>query len=68
MLINQTQRATETIGLTQAETQGLTIVNSHDVTVTQTEAQGLLIIQAALQAAIQASAVVLGTQATTTVT
>jgi len=44
----------------QYEKQGLIVRNSHTVNVTQTEVQGLLLIQAALQAAIEASIVVLG--------
>lgn len=39
----------------QSEQQALVIRNSHDVNCTQTEVQGLLLIQAALQAAIQAA-------------
>ncbi|WP_079479147.1 spore coat protein [Halobacillus salinus] len=39
----------------QVEYQGLTITNSHTVNVTQTEIQGLLLIQASLQAALQAT-------------
>jgi hypothetical protein len=44
----------------QYEYQGLVVRNSHTVQVTQTEVQGLLLIQAALQAAVEASIIVLG--------
>lgn len=37
----------------QKEFQGLLVKNSHEVNVVQTELQGLLLIQAALQAALQ---------------
>lgn len=47
----------------QSEYQGLIVRNSHTVQVTQTEVQGLLLVQAALQAAIEASVVVLGSKA-----
>lgn len=44
----------------QTEIQGLVVRNSHTVVVTQTEVQGLLLVQAALQAAIEAAIIVLG--------
>ncbi|MHC0038011.1 spore coat protein [Pseudoneobacillus sp. C159] len=44
----------------QYEYQGLVIRNSHTIQVTQTEVQGLLLIQAALQAAVEAAILVLG--------
>ena len=40
--------------ITQVQDQKLVIKNSHAVNVTQTEVQGLVVIQAALQAAIEA--------------
>jgi hypothetical protein len=55
------QRTDNTTNVEQSEVQGLTIVNSHNIQVTQTELQGLLLIQVALQAAIEASIIVLGT-------
>lgn len=45
----------------QFQDQGLFIRNSHTVEVTQTEVQGLVLVQAALQAAIEAVIVALGT-------
>lgn len=56
------QRTNNSTSVEQTEVQGLTIVNSHNIQVTQTELQGLLLIQVALQAAIEAAIVVLGTQ------
>jgi len=46
----------------QKEVQGLYIRDSHNIQVTQTEIQGLLLIQAALQATLEASIVVLGSE------
>ncbi|MBS4171711.1 spore coat protein [Bacillus sp. FJAT-49736] len=46
----------------QKESQGLYIRDSHNIQVTQTEIQGLLLIQAALQATLEASIVVLGSE------
>ncbi|WP_075982726.1 spore coat protein [Bacillus massilinigeriensis] len=46
--------------VSQKEIQGLFIRNSHTVSVTQTEVQGLLLIQAALQAAVEAAILVFG--------
>jgi hypothetical protein len=55
------QRTDNTTNVEQSEVQGLTIVNSHNIQVTQTELQGLLLIQVALQASIEAAIIVLGT-------
>jgi hypothetical protein len=55
------QRTDNTTNVEQSEEQGLTIVNSHNIQVTQIETQGLLLIQVALQAAIEAAIAVLGT-------
>ena len=56
----QNQHSRNTTNVRQSETQGLVVRNSHTVQVTQTEVQGLLLVQAALQAAIEASIIVLG--------
>ncbi|MEK3765182.1 MULTISPECIES: hypothetical protein [unclassified Solibacillus] len=57
---NSNQNTEDTIELNQSQNQGLLIQNSHTVDVTQTEVQGLVVVQAALQAAIEAAIVVLG--------
>ena len=44
----------------QREVQSLVVRNSHNINVVQTEAQTLVVIQAALQAAIEAAIAVLG--------
>ncbi|WP_066300574.1 spore coat protein [Bacillus sp. FJAT-29937] len=54
------QNVRNTTNVDQSEYQGLVVRNSHTVTVTQTEVQGLVLVQAALQAAIEAAIVVLG--------
>ncbi|MGX9134541.1 spore coat protein [Rummeliibacillus sp. JY-2-4R] len=54
------QHTGNNIEVNQMEHQGLIIRNSHTVDVTQTEVQGLLLVQAALQAAIEAVITVLG--------
>lgn len=46
---------TNNIDVLQSENQSLVIRNSHEISVAQTEVQGLLLVQAALQAAIQAT-------------
>lgn len=56
----QQQITSNSLTNTGVEVQGLTITDSHDVTVQQTEVQGLLLIQAALQAAVEASIIILG--------
>lgn len=55
------QKTDNNIEVNQSQYQGLFIRNSHTVDVTQTEVQGLVLVQAALQAAIEASIIVLGT-------
>lgn len=55
------QKTENNIEVNQSQYQGLFIRNSHTVDVTQTEVQGLVLVQAALQAAIEASIIVLGT-------
>ncbi|MEK5080070.1 spore coat protein [Solibacillus sp. FSL W7-1436] len=52
--------AANNVEVNQFQDQGLFIRNSHTVDVTQTEVQGLLLVQAALQAAIEAAIIVLG--------
>jgi len=54
------QKAENNLEVNQYQDQGLFIRNSHTVDVTQTEVQGLVLVQAALQAAIEAAIVVLG--------
>lgn len=54
------QKAENNLEINQYQDQGLFIRNSHTVDVTQTEVQGLVLVQAALQAAIEAAIVVLG--------
>lgn len=54
------QRAENSEEITQIQDQRLFIRNSHNVDVTQTEIEGIIAIQAALQAAIEAVIVVLG--------
>jgi gamma-glutamylcysteine synthetase len=54
------QEINNNIDVDQIEYQGLYIRNSHAIQVTQTEVQGLLLVQAALQAAIEAAIVVFG--------
>lgn len=54
------QNTANNVEVNQSQDQGLTIRNSHTVDVTQTEVQGLVLVQAALQAAIEAAIVVLG--------
>ncbi|MBM7664961.1 hypothetical protein JOC25_001420 [Solibacillus kalamii] len=55
------------VEVNQFQDQGLIIRNSHTVDVTQTEVQGLVLVQAALQAAIEAAIVVLGSNENTDV-
>lgn len=54
------QKSNNNAEVNQLQDQGLFIRNSHTVDVTQTEGQGLVLVQAALQAAIEAVIVVLG--------
>ncbi|MHC0038012.1 spore coat protein [Pseudoneobacillus sp. C159] len=54
------QSADNHLDVDQFESQGLVIKNSHKIQVTQTEVQGLLLIQVALQAAVEAAILVLG--------
>ncbi|MHC0038010.1 spore coat protein [Pseudoneobacillus sp. C159] len=54
------QSSHNNLDVDQFEFQGLIIKNSHSIQVTQTEVQGLVLIQAALQAAIEAAIVVFG--------
>ena len=54
------QSAENSEEITQVQDQRLFIRNSHNVDVTQTEIEGIIAIQAALQAAIEAVIVVLG--------
>jgi len=61
-VVNSNQDITNTLRNTQTELQTLVIRNSHNIQVVQLEAQALLVIQAALQAAIQATVAVLGNQ------
>lgn len=59
--VNQiSQNTANNLEVNQSQDQGLVIRNSHTVDVTQTEVQGLVLVQAALQAAIEAAIVVLG--------
>lgn len=60
MAINGNQNTEDNLEVNQFQNQGLVIQNSHTVDVTQTEVQGLVVVQAALQAAIEAAVVVLG--------
>ena len=60
MPINRNQNTEDNLEVIQSQNQGLLIQNSHTVDVTQTEVQGLVLVQAALQAAIEAAIVVLG--------
>lgn len=59
-MVRNSQDTRNTTNVNQSETQGLVVRNSHSIQVTQTEVQGLLLVQAALQAAIEASVIVLG--------
>lgn len=54
------QKTGNTEEINQSQDQRLFIRNSHNVDVTQTEVEGLVVVQAALQAAIQAVVVILG--------
>lgn len=60
MPVNGNQNTEDNLEVNQFQNQGLVIQNSHTVDVTQTEVQGLVVVQAALQAAIEAAVVVLG--------
>ena len=60
MPVNGNQNTEDNLEVNQIQNQGLVIQNSHTVDVTQTEVQGLVVVQAALQAAIEAAIVVLG--------
>ncbi|MEK4386320.1 hypothetical protein MKZ25_10985 [Solibacillus sp. FSL W7-1464] len=60
MAITGNQNTGDNLEVNQYQNQGLVIQNSHTVDVTQTEVQGLVVVQAALQAAIEAAVVVLG--------
>lgn len=53
------QNVRNSTNVKQSEIQGLVVRNSHSIQVTQTEVQGLFLVQAALQAAIEASILVL---------
>lgn len=61
MPVTGNQNTENNLEVIQTQNQGLLIQNSHTVDVTQTEVQGLVVVQAALQAAIEAAIVVLGT-------
>lgn len=61
MPVTGNQNTEDNLEVIQTQNQGLLIQNSHTVDVTQTEVQGLVVVQAALQAAIEAAIVVLGT-------
>jgi len=50
--VEEKQRTFNRLENAQAEFQRLVIRDSHNVAVTQTEAQGLVLVQASLQAAI----------------
>ncbi len=52
--VNQRQRSFNRLENAQAEVQSLVIRDSHTITVAQTEAQALVLVQASLQAAIEA--------------
>lgn len=60
MPVTGNQNTDDNLEVIQTQNQGLLIQNSHTVDVTQTEVQGLVVVQAALQAAIEAAVVVLG--------
>ena len=60
MSVTGNQNTEDNLDVNQFQNQGLVIQNSHTVDVTQTEVQGLVVVQAALQAAIEAAVVVLG--------
>ncbi|MER2113464.1 hypothetical protein [Solibacillus isronensis] len=60
MPVTGNQNTEDNLEVIQTQNQGLLIQNSHTVDVTQTEVQGLVVVQAALQAAIEAAVVVLG--------
>ena len=60
MSVTGNQNTEDNLEVNQFQNQGLVIQNSHTVDVTQTEVQGLVVVQAALQAAIEAAVVVLG--------
>ncbi|MEK5184966.1 hypothetical protein [Solibacillus sp. FSL W7-1324] len=60
MPVTGNQNTEDNLEVIQTQNQGLFIQNSHTVDVTQTEVQGLVVVQAALQAAIEAAVVVLG--------
>jgi len=54
------QRTSHRIENAQAELQRLVIRDSHNIAVTQTEAQALVLVQASLQAAIEAVIILFG--------
>lgn len=54
------QQTENNLEVNQFQYQGLFIRNSHTVDVTQTEVQGLVLVQAALQAAIEAAIIAFG--------
>ncbi|GGI10848.1 spore coat protein [Gottfriedia solisilvae] len=58
--VEERQRTFNRLENTQAEFQRLVIRDSHNVAVTQTEAQGLVLVQASLQAAIEAVIILFG--------
>ncbi|MEH6939089.1 spore coat protein [Bacillus sp. JJ664] len=58
--IRSVQRTSNAIENAQAELQRLVIRDSHNIAVTQTEAQGLVLVQASLQAAIEAVIILFG--------
>lgn len=60
MPVTGNQNTEDNLEVIQTQNQGLFIQNSHTVDVTQTEVQGLVVVQAALQAAIEAAVIVLG--------
>lgn len=60
--VDAEQDLTNRLTNNQREVQALVIRDSHNVQVAQTEAQALILVQVALQAAIEAAIVVLSTQ------
>lgn len=56
------QKILNNIDTKQKGLQGLFIRDSHNIQVTQTEIQGLILVQAALQATLEASILVLGSE------
>jgi spore coat protein X len=58
--VEERQRTSNSIENAQAELQRLVIRDSHNIAVTQTEAQGLVLVQASLQAAIEAVIILFG--------